>query len=206
MKLSGAVPTIKVTGHLILRNAEGELIRYIDWRPNSFVANYYKYLIVQNFWCFSHAVPKLGMHNTVGTYGTSEASVVNYFDFVGDLFGSAGGVDGLVCGTGNTEEDFEDIDLDVALPNGAGANTLTYAGTTSSVIDAGALRKVRHVRSAFNNSGGEITVREIGFFGLASSSYFLLFRDVLDSPVVMANAEELEITFDFEITYPETIT
>ncbi len=206
MKLSGVVPIPKVSGWLILKNANGIPIRYISWNPNSYVSNFYKWLITQGLWVASHADDFLGQYATNDVYVQSPTTVNPYYDFQGDLFGSSGGLDGIVCGTGSTAEDFEDRDLDVILPNGTGANTLTYMGTTQSVIDSLAVRTVRHVRSVFNNSGGQITVAEIGFRGLASSKFYLLFRDVLDSAVVMANAEELEITMNFNITYPESIS
>ncbi|AII57404.1 hypothetical protein [Dehalococcoides mccartyi] len=118
---------------------------------------------------------------------------------------------GLVVGASNAAEDFEHYNLQAPIANGLGAGQLSMIAQEAPVLsyDAGAKTLTdTMVRFMNNNSGGDITVREVGYIckmqtGTAySMSLFLFSRDVLDPVVVIPNAGQIRIQYQISLAYP----
>ncbi len=112
---------------------------------------------------------------------------------------------GLVVGTDNTASTFLDTQLGAIVGHGTGAGQLEYGLQTTSRDKVNGIVTAAVERLYTNNSGAEITVREIGIYAstsaVATSNAFvaLMLRDVLDTPVAIPNGETLYVRIDFDI-------
>lgn len=118
---------------------------------------------------------------------------------------------GLVVGTSNTVEDFDHYNLQAPIANGLGAGQLSMIAQEAPVLSYDAGTKTltdTMVRFMNNNSGGDITVREVGYIckmqtGTAySMSLFLFSRDVLDPVVMIPDAGQIRIQYQISLAYP----
>lgn len=81
------------------------------------------------------------------------------------------------------------------------APVLSYDAGTKTLTDT-------LVRFMNNNSGGDITVREVGLiaklqtYTAYSMSLFLLSRDVLSPEVVVPNAGQIRLQYQVSLVYP----
>ena len=121
-------------------------------------------------------------------------------------FGSAGFLKGIVAGTGNTASDFDDIALETPIAHGNGAGQLDYSTHAHSAVGTspsdGEIVST-YERTLTNNSGGTITVRELGLIGATNSgtgdltNAHLLERDVLDTPAAINNGQIYIVSFEW---------
>lgn len=103
---------------------------------------------------------------------------------------------GIVVGTGSTAESFEDYQMDSLIAAGDGAGELNYSESPEPTFawDSGARTfDIVHRRYMANNSGGSITIAEIGlkarvYYSSGQTNYALMARDVLGSSVAIADA------------------
>jgi hypothetical protein len=118
---------------------------------------------------------------------------------------------GLVVGSSNAAEDFDHYNLQAPIANGLGAGQLSMIAQEAPVLSYDAGTKTLTgtlVRFMNNNSGGEITVREVGYIckmqtGTAySMSLFLFSRDILDPVVVIPDAGQIRIQYQISLAYP----
>jgi len=104
---------------------------------------------------------------------------------------------GIVFGRGTTSPSINDYKLEDPIPHGTGSGQLYYNPThTSYEIESDRGRFIVY-RTANNQSGGDITVSEIGLvFRYRNNQGYnidvLILRDVLDTAVVVANAQSVE--------------
>ena len=125
---------------------------------------------------------------------------------------AAGGIatKGIVVGTGNTAESFESYALATPIANGVGAGQMSYvlSEAMNESYDAGTKTKTNTLlRYINNNSGGEITVAEVGLIAQVNGPYShqpmaLISRDVLNPVVVVPNSGQLKITYTISLVYP----
>ena len=126
----------------------------------------------------------------------------------------AGGGDaskGIVVGTGDAAESFDSYRLVTPIANGVGAGQMSYvlSEKMSEAYDAVTRTKSNSlVRYINNNSGGLITVKEVGLIGKmtgASSQQpvALVSRDLLSPFVDVPDAGQLKVTYVISLVYPE---
>lgn len=118
---------------------------------------------------------------------------------------------GLVVGTNGDPESFEHYNLLGIIPAGLGAGQLSMLAqeTHNLTYDAGTKTLTNTmVRFMNNNSGGDITVREVGFIIKMqtgpnySMTNFLLSRDVISPELLIPNAGQIRIQYDISLVYP----
>lgn len=120
---------------------------------------------------------------------------------------------GIVIGTGTTAFDLDDFRLDTIIASGNTAGKLYYQAQVAPVTtysgDPDFTENILHKRVYNNNSGGTITVNEVGlvFYVQNNPYYVLMSRDVLDVPAVVLNGAQLTVTVsittkDFASTDP----
>ena len=132
-------------------------------------------------------------------------------DVAGYGYLAAAGIDtfGILVGTGTNAESFEDYALQTKIATGSAATELAYglheahaetytSGTKTYDVDI--------VRYFNNNSGGSITVNEIGLVtnGYAPGSdndKFLVARDKLGTGVEVADTGQLKVTYTISLVY-----
>lgn len=110
---------------------------------------------------------------------------------------------GILLGDDDTAWDFDDYTLSTF----PWATFNRTAHTLVAAYNAGSdYFYCNHTRTFTNVSGGDEDVNEMGIFWRGSGTtneYFLLVRDVLGSPLTVANAETVDVTYEFRSpTYP----
>lgn len=114
---------------------------------------------------------------------------------------------GLVIGTGSTAWDFEDYVLDTEIDNGSAGGEMDYAQSgLHSITNAVLTLKDTRIRDFNNNSGGAITVEEVGeyiFCGWYSASSYniMLLRDLTGGDAV-ADQAQYRVTLESTLVYP----
>jgi hypothetical protein len=123
---------------------------------------------------------------------------------------------GIVVGTGSTAFDLDDFRLDAVVTHGNTSDKLYYQAQVAPVTaysgDPDFTQNILHKRIYNNNSGATITVNEIGLifyerYSAFTNHYYLMSRDVLDTPAVVLNGAQLTVTVsittkDFATTDP----
>lgn len=106
---------------------------------------------------------------------------------------------GLVFGTGSAVVALTDYALQALIAHGTGSGQLSYGSTTANApTTSGTTRRFTVVRSVTNNSGGTITVNEVGIYVLSSSFYFCSDRTL--STQAIANGESWALTYTLGVT------
>ncbi|RLI87201.1 MAG: hypothetical protein DRP01_02525 [Archaeoglobales archaeon] len=137
----------------IVKDRAGRVLKDTGWKETN--------TLTKNFYAFLGCAMK--EENTPctrvdGTAGTIERPVGGTHAFM-ELFGYEGNDDGgLLVGTGTTEPTRDDYALESKIPHGTGAGQLYYY--TTSIIHGPDYVEVR--RTFANQSGADITVREVG--------------------------------------------
>jgi hypothetical protein len=117
---------------------------------------------------------------------------------------------GLFVGTGTGAESFEDYALGAMIANGSSAGQLAWdSPVDANPTYASEIKKWTKVfyRDFSNNSGDTINVGETGLYlrllydGFGND-YFMTERNLLASPVAVADAQILRVTYTTEITFP----
>jgi hypothetical protein len=140
----------------------------------------------------------------------------------GDSPGSVGGLNagymagaaddsyGILVGTDDTAETFEDTTLVAKVAHGNSSGQLAIQATNAHVTayDSGS-KTMSDTLSRFfnNNSGGDITIKEVAIYSLLLAGYNderanLLSRDVLVTPVLVPNTGQLKVSYTNSLVYP----
>jgi hypothetical protein len=107
---------------------------------------------------------------------------------------------GIKIGTNDLAVTLSQVDLQASIAHGTGAGQMLYGATTVESLVTNASWYFRVIRTFTNNSGGTVTVREMGMFLHYSASgvpsnYYMLARDVLPSPINVANGQTLTLRY-----------
>jgi len=113
---------------------------------------------------------------------------------------------GIQVGSGTTKS-INDTALDSLIPNGNSAGQLAYGAMsfTSPAINTSTNQGNFSISRSFtNNSGGSVTVSEVGVVveTYASNGNFydiFIIHDILSSPITLANTQVLTVTYIFSI-------
>ena len=108
---------------------------------------------------------------------------------------------GILIGTGTTAVTINDYAMETLIDHGTGAGEMQYAALTRTapVTDVSGT-SFRLSRVFSNDSGGSITVEEIGVV-VNCIFYILIIRDVLGaSAITVANGEELTLNYTIKTT------
>jgi hypothetical protein len=118
------------------------------------------------------------------------------------LNGPAGNTSyGPVVGTGTGAYDWDNYALTTLIAHGTGAGQLSYGQTTFNAPQtSGNDRYYEIIRTFQNQSGGGITVNEIGLYAYSGSYYFCFARDVLGTGVTVPNGQTLTVTYKIKVT------
>lgn len=144
----------------------------------------------------------LACKQTGGTVFSSTSFSLGNGAFIGP-FGST--VKGILVGTSDAAESLNSHTLGALIANGTGAGQLSYTAQNATIAsyDSGTKKMTgTMVRYINNNSGAEITVKEIGLVSDYSTPKLLQNRDVLPTPVSIPNGGQLKAQFVIEMTYP----
>ena len=110
---------------------------------------------------------------------------------------------GVVVGSGTASVTPSDTKLEAKIAHGTGAGQLVYLGCgLKPVVTSGSDAYVDLVRFFENNSGGDVTVSEVGIYALGSSNHygFCICRDVLSSSITVADGQLLKVRYRIKVT------
>jgi len=211
------IPIFEAFLELEVRNKDGKLIQGHKQRSHSWVRNAFNLMFTQlAARAAGDSTFGAGLLSARGTDGTVrwgaaieiEAFGVDHPDF-GYRAPAAVTTKGILVGSGTAAESFEDFRLQTPIAEGAGAGQLNHVASEPSSITWDSVGRV--FRNAFarffnNNSGGSITVNEVGLVGRLTLGGFhinaLVSRDVLPTTVTVPNTGQLRVTYTISLTYP----
>lgn len=115
---------------------------------------------------------------------------------------------GIVIGIGTEAESFDGFSLGTIIGDGTTSGKMAYgAGSRSNAsYDSGTKKMTQAISRAFSNtSGSSISVSETGWLMLTYSGTarsYLIERNLLASPVAVANNKKITVTYSIEMTFP----
>jgi hypothetical protein len=106
---------------------------------------------------------------------------------------------GIVVGSSDTPVTRDDYKLGSQILHGSGTGQLMYGAMSFDAPTAyGTGYLLRVIRVFTNNSGADVTVKEIGVYvNQTGSYYYCLIRDVLTTPVTIPNGYSWTVRYNF---------
>lgn len=129
--------------------------------------------------------------------------------FVNEQNNEHAGDYGIVVGTSSTAFDPDQYALGAIIPHGSGEGLLYYMPMVQSVRSYNETSKVwqaRFSRTIHNYHTADMTVREIGLYCSCELfgypvAFFLMARDVLETPAVIPYGGDLVINYDVKVPF-----
>lgn len=220
------IPTPEAFLKFELVNRAGEIYESRLQRSNSYVRNFYNFLMSSvsgmlgstKVDTLDFGGGSLKMKDTLGTIYTGMASAPWYVTTpsgsaaaAAGYWGAAGDSSmGIIVGRGDNAEDFEHYMLVTPVVNGTGENQVSYALQEPTVLTYDGTTKIHTatmVRYFNNNSAADITINEVGivwaFYNTSGAGKkFLMVRDRLTTPLEVLVGGQLRVTYTEQITYP----
>lgn len=191
---------VRVWLEVRLYSRRGKLIFDHKQPVRSFVANWTKAL-----YGITYRFPDDRVIKVVTRTGV-ERDYPNLYSDTVELFrftSIEGARTGILFGNGTTAPSMNDYDLEALIPHGTGSGQLYYNATETAYDIESDRGRLIVLRTAYNKSGGDITVSEVGLFFYwkdndGNANVVLILRDVLDPAVVVANGQAIEGRYVFE--------
>lgn len=200
------------------------LIDRMDKRlSHSFVKNYYNGILGQLTGLANSTANGNDLYDIGGTlrqHATTVFSVASETSR-GITIAAGDATAGIVVGSGDTAENFGmgsppaaiGRALGTLIAHGAGAGQLNYSATTVPALTVSGsgpfTYSIAHVRYFNNASGNNVTVKEVGIYNYgqvaATTSSFMLARDLLASPIVIAHGGQYQVIYTFEFSSPTAL-
>ena len=172
-------------------NEKGKCIYYRRYRSRSFVANFINIMFAGFFFQSVTLVTTGG-----STFSTSVPNPLYVLDSSND------DNYGIQIGTGTTAPAITDFSLKQLIPNGTSAGQMQYGAVSvmSPVINTTNNTGYVAITRAFtNNSGGNITVSEVGVVISPYGHNTLIIHDLLPTPITVPNGSTLSIAYEIQI-------
>ena len=213
------IPMSEAFWTLEVFDKDGTLLQRHHQRSHSWLSNAYNHLASQLFAknadddTFGAGKLSIKQQDTTVLYGEYPITLGYGSDCdippTGYMGGAGQDIVGILVGTGTDAESFEDYTLQTKIANGTGAGQLVYVQSETHVITWTAATKVLKdelVRYFNNNSGGDITVNEVGIIcnGYVNQlgKQWLQVRDKLAAGVTVPDTGQLKVTYTIQLTYP----
>lgn len=168
----------------------------------SLTANYLQFLyahFAQNSANFVNSGAPFSSKNTATTTSNTQVSCQSVTENLNAALGDA--TKGIAVGSGTGAPAPGDYVLGTLIANGSGANQLNYQAQTSiqGAVISGANTSFILERLFTNNSGGSITVNEIGMF-VNNAGQWLIYRDLVSPGDTIPNGSSYKVNITFQIT------
>jgi hypothetical protein len=192
------------------------------WLMQSFVKNFYNLYIIGSAGITCSAANDTDLRGVDGTVDEGITQELNMLDTdcwrgVASAPHPAAGEHGILVGSSDAAENFgmgsspgaRSYSLGARIVHGTGAGQLQYTDMAAGVVSkTGGTPNTYSVlwrRYVTNNSGGNVTINEIGVYSTwfdAIGDANMICRDKLISPVVMADGSQLKIDYTTSIAFP----
>jgi hypothetical protein len=190
---------------LIKKDSKGNIIKkYKKYKARSFVRQFIEFYLVQYGFIDATQMPYTIRDTSNTTQTISMAG--NFWNFwtsnTGGLSAPVSNTNyGSVVGSADTAVTINDYALATKIAHGTSAGQLQYSVETfgAPTTDAAGSSWIA-VRVFTNGSGNDVTIKEIGLIlynQYPATYYFLFARDVLASPVTLANGETVTLNYTF---------
>ena len=210
VKITRTKPNVEVFLHAHNYDAEGRLTRRLIQRSDSFLPNFLGMLCSQME--SQYATGTVTSCSGPNTGNTSSAFIDSYNQYINAEMLATGAPSGnanygIQVGTGTAANSTTTYALASQIPNGTGSGQLSY-GSGAASWSAGSTSTTA-VRTFSNSSGASVTVSEVGLVWASNFSctgtggtpcYFIMIRDVLSSPVSIANGGNTTFQYTISIT------
>jgi len=131
----------------------------------------------------------------------------NFVSVISGGAGSGAANGGIVIGTSNVANSPSTYALQSEIQNGTGAGQMQYGATSvASLVTSGNTVSFQANRTFTNNSGASITVAEVGIYewiwvsSPAGNVTVAIARDVLATPVTVANTTPITVYYTIQLT------
>lgn len=195
--------TMSLSYNYLIKDKNGKTLKKSrELRSHSFVKQFNQFL----FYCSSGNYNQT-MYDTTNTLRTFQRWMgVNLTVAFGIHTGGGDSNSGLVVGTGTNAVTINDYNLQTKVVEGSGSGQLQHSSMVYGAPTTNATGSAfRITRDFTNNSGGNITLNEIGIiaYGYDDSStyrYFLFIRDILSPSITVNNLTTLTINYNMKTT------
>lgn len=191
-----------------VRDKDGELIHFHKEEAHSWLVNFLHWL--RAFFYQQVGVAAGGTETVTDTSGASQSIVYGSTTGANAFFGvrAPAGDDsyGLIMGMGSLSVIPEDYQLAAKISEGTGVNQMNYGGVTVEALTSITNGyQFRVIRTATNNSGGAITVSEIGIVAElwevgGTRIFMLVARDVLTTSVSVPAGSTITVRYIISFT------
>jgi hypothetical protein len=185
-----------------VRDGDGKLIQKGKFPAKSWVGNLIRLLnMLWDVWSTISQTTSIYLY-TLKTLLLDTTNTARSFGINAGAAGSYGGrapagdtSAGILVGTSDTPVSLGQYNLLGLIPNGTGAGQLSYGATVVEDLTTDTTYYFRIIRTFTNNSGGTITIREIGLFLKLTTQSFMFARDVPPSPITVPNGSTLTLRY-----------
>ena len=186
-------------------NRKGQLLEKIKQKSRSFLKQFIQLIEVQ-----TNQSSKT-IQDITGTDRTVDVKDINLFCVPGGGYGYTDPAKrnvqvenvGIVVGSGTTAVTPSDIKLETKIAHGTGSGQLVYLGCgLKPVVISGSDAYVDLVRFFENQSGGNVTINEVGIYAIAATQQygFCICRDVLSSSITVGDGQLLKVRYRIKVT------
>lgn len=212
------IPIFEAFLELEVRDAAGKVIRRHRQRSHSWTRNAYNIMFSQvagvNANDVTFEAGKVTGKDTGGVVRSADFPFGMRSGYSVDSTGygyrapAANATWGIVVGTDDQVESFEDYVLIAPVANGTGAGQMSYVESEAHSVSYVAGTKTltnELVRYMNNNSGGQIDVEELALYArfyLQTVRICCAARDKLASTVSVPNTGQLKVTYTISLVYP----
>ena len=182
---------------IVVRDRHGKVIARERRRSRSFLKQWNQLMFVQ-----MTSVALAGADQIYDINGVLKSATEEARSFRMEAHGS---YTGIQCGTGVTPVAIDDYKLEAVIGNGTAAGQFDYKGMAiiGDVTLVGPQAQFVVTRKPVNNSGGPITVTEIGiytsFYVIATQVYMCAVRDVLVTPLVVPDGGGMIVDYTLAV-------
>jgi hypothetical protein len=170
-----------------LRDPKGRIVKRGKQPMKSWVKQWLQILYIYFAYSSANVIDTGGVSRNIGTAALFRIDA-----------GSGVSTHGIVVGTSDTPVTRDDYKLGSQIVHGTGTGQLIYSAMSiDAPITYGTGYLLRAVRVFTNNSGADITVKEIGVYFLGGTYYFCMIRDVLSTPVTIPNGYSWTVRYNF---------
>jgi hypothetical protein len=206
-------PTFKAYLTIIVRNEKGEIIKVHKQWSHSPTSNFIGLLLPTNWYSATETTWTIKNTNGTGyTFNPGSGNGQNALNYPATQNNYPVWIAMIQVGSGQQSNPYSAYSLAAPIANGTGTGQLLYGQPSVSQTPTVSGSSVYFIISqAFNNqSGGGVTIAELGIvlninmFNISAGAYqnfgyFLMWYDVLSSPISVPNGGSMVIYYTFTV-------